>query len=1045
VLIPDEAEAFSTATGLDLGAPRVLNEASFTHVLATPANMDPQQESPLHRAILSGLLDAGVRGTRVASLWVRPYAGGPLSVFVSVEPKEDSETLGNEAMPLVFPLGARGVKTSTADVLTLLAGMSWRQCGGQMDPLLIEDRGRSVALEHRWKSNPLDDVSAYMADVAFAWLISCDPWASQTIETELGQVRRKLFGLRQSRDFSQSARIESERCEGWFRELSQATPGGIWNVSIWAGAQTDRVSRVASLLSGAAQQSVAGCLIRPWRAGGSSDGDHPEVAKGDEPGLRPTTFPFAATSAVVAALVRPPETELPGLRVVALPDFDTTPELPVRGKKKPEVVEFGAVLDRFRRPSGPLPLDLRTVNKHIFVCGATGGGKSQTVRTLLESLSRHTRPIPWLVIEPAKAEYARMAGRIADLPDNVLVISPGDPDVAPGSLNPLEPASREPGNPAETFPLQSHADLVRALFLAAFQGEEPFPQVLSQALRQCYEAAGWDLVTGEPLSPRSWDPVTGQPALRSNTSRSPRFPALGDLQLTARRVVDEIGYAEDIRKNVRGFVDIRLGSLRHGTPGRFFEGGHPLDFDALLKRNVVLEIEGITNDQDKAFFIGTILIRLYEQLMLSEKERSKQRSRERKHSKPCAVDEDVNILRHVTVVEEAHRLLRKVPLDSPASHSLELFANVLAEVRAYGEGIIIAEQIPSKLILDVIKNTALKIVHRLPAADDRTVAGATMNLSERQSQYVVTLEPGAAAVFADEMDRPVLMKFPDDENREDASAARRTDAMVLHERRSRSCGQQCLAGDPCTLRQMRDAEHLLDAHPEMTLWFEMGIAAHGIGDPAPGLKDVPIWRLVKEVYVSDPRQVQCSVAHAAEAALATRYARLAAYFDPDALGQHLSDALLNLIANDDWGETDCSRDDGRWRFGRQRFGDLEEGLRRLHAGEEIFLPHNALVARARERGLSLVGNTVASDFDTVLWQPATAIGSNEMRLMLFGDRTPASVVSASLRLMGPGDAHEQVRAASRQVLEWKVPKTEDDLIEHLFGLPARASTSEEKP
>ena len=96
-------------------------------------------------------------------------------------------------------------------------------------------------------------------------------------------------------------------------------------------------------------------------------------------------------------------------------------------------------------------------------------------------------------------------------------------------------------------------------------------------------------------------------------------------------------------------------------------------------------------------------------------------------------------LRHLTVIEEAHRLLRQPAQGEgggPAAHAVEMFAGLLAEIRAYGEGLVIAEQIPSKLIPDVIKNTAIKIVHRLPAKDDRDAVGATMNLTDEQSSEV---------------------------------------------------------------------------------------------------------------------------------------------------------------------------------------------------------------------------------------------------------------------------------------------------------------------
>ena len=95
------------------------------------------------------------------------------------------------------------------------------------------------------------------------------------------------------------------------------------------------------------------------------------------------------------------------------------------------------------------------------------------------------------------------------------MIRPGDLDVAPAGVNPLEPAAGPDGT---RFPLQAHADLVRALFLAAFEADEPFPQVLAAALARCYEQAGWDLVTGEPAVPGA------RTTRRWATCKPPRTP-----------------------------------------------------------------------------------------------------------------------------------------------------------------------------------------------------------------------------------------------------------------------------------------------------------------------------------------------------------------------------------------------------------------------------------------------------------------------------------------------------------------------------------------
>ncbi|MEV8487306.1 ATP-binding protein, partial [Streptomyces sp. NPDC052095] len=385
-------------------------------------------------------------------------------------------------------------------------------------------------------------------------------------------------------------------------------------------------------------------------------------------------------------------------------------------------LELGEILDGQDRGVGSFRVPLATLNRHAFITGATGSGKSQTVRHLLEQLSQAR--IPWLAIEPAKSEYAAMAGRIEG---PVTVINPSAPEGVPFSVNPLEP---EPG-----YPVQAHIDMVRALFMAAFDAEEPFPQIMSLALQRVYEATGWDVVTGGAV------PGSNVP---------PSVPTLEQLQQHAMDVIKEIGYGREVQADVEGFISLRLRSLRVGSAGRFFEGGHPADIGGLLERDVVLAIEDVANDEDKAFLMGTLIIRIVEHL----------RMRARKEKSPG--------LRHVIVIEEAHRLLRDRGHGRASTHAVELLAGLLAEIRAYGEGIVVAEQIPTKLVSDVVKNTALKVVHRLPAEDDRQLVGAAMNLSDEQSRHVVSLQPGSAAVFADGMDRPLRVRVPLGESREKA-------------------------------------------------------------------------------------------------------------------------------------------------------------------------------------------------------------------------------------------------------------------------------------
>ena len=150
--------------------------------------------------------------------------------------------------------------------------------------------------------------------------------------------------------------------------------------------------------------------------------------------------------------------------------------------------------------------------------------------------------------------------------------------------------------------MQAHIDMVRALFLAAFAADEPFPQIMSQALQRVYAACGWD------VGDRGWRARRAVRAGRSRRWRSCSGPPW--------RSSTTSGYGRELQADVRGFVDVRLRSLRIGSAGRFFEGGHPADIGELLRRNVVLAIEDVANDEDKAFLIGTLIIRIVEHLRL---------------------------------------------------------------------------------------------------------------------------------------------------------------------------------------------------------------------------------------------------------------------------------------------------------------------------------------------------------------------------------------------------------------------------------------------
>ncbi|MGE3620500.1 MAG: ATP-binding protein [Acidimicrobiia bacterium] len=852
------------------GSPAAASWAGFRfHRLTQVPRHDPGRDGAPTRtagALLaaldgshSALLAGEHRSPLLMSAWVRDSRQGRLHVVLGGRPffppgaaaRERQDGGGDGARRLLFPPGAQGVDLDGGDLDALLAGLpSWVPVAGRPDALWAPADGRRAGLARRGAF----ERCALHLDVPFAWLVLARPLSAEEVEGERQELVNLILPLAGG-ETSESRRVALERSQGRHRELSRLQHGGLWEVRVLAGGADPRTATVAaSLLAAAGELDGLPYVLAP---GGPAADLATALSRGGEgsDGQRPA---FAASGELLAALTAPPTSELPGLRLVEPHTFDVAAD---PTGDDPGVV-LGTVLDEAGVEAGELALSPASLNRHVFVCGATGSGKSQTIRHLLEQATR--RGLPWLAVEPAKAEYASMATRLADQGAEVVVVRPGDPDRPPAGFNPLEP---QPG-----FPLQTHIDLLRALFLAAFEAQEPLPQILATALKRAYEEQGWDVALGEPARPGG----------------RPRHPTLGDLQRVAEQVVDEVGYGKEVADNVRGFIRVRLASLRLGTTGRFFEGGHPLDLGRLHRANVVLEIEDIGDDADKAFFMGAVLVQLTEHLRVSHRSGTAPRG-----------------LRHLTVIEEAHRLLRQPgPGAGAGAHAVETFASLLAEVRAYGEGLVIAEQIPSKLVPDVIKNTAVKVVHRLPAGDDRDRVGATMNVDAAQSRALVSLVPGQAAVFADGMDRPMLVRMPDGSGREASAPVEPAPVTELIGRRSPTCGDACRAV-PCSLRQMRAAQQLLSDRPWLVAWAELAVLGHLTGCRLP----LPRPERLAGLAPADPRTVACALSHAVDDAVAVRSPLLAPTVSPADLSAHVATALGRLLGGSDPG---C--DDDRMAF-----------------------------------------------------------------------------------------------------------------------------------
>lgn len=410
----------------------------------------------------------------------------------------------------------------------------------------------------------------------------------------------------------------------------------------------------------------------------------------------------------LALLTGLPCIELPGIKLRKSVSFAVNT---VDGGKDTPTVKLGKVKQEGRiLESKPVEIPTDALNKHVFVTGVTGAGKTTTCMKLLLETG-----FPFTVIEPAKTEYRALNRQV----EGVQYYSLGREDLTTFRLNPFELVSKHQN-------LTGHISMLKATMAAVFPMEASMPFIIETAIIRSYQLKGWDIANNTNyLVDDPW-----------NTEESV-WPTFSEMIAELDNVIKAAGMGKEFEEKYRGSLVSRLESLTKGIRGTMINTPRSLDFDKLLDRKVVIELDELKDEEDKAFFMGLIIGRLAECM--------KQRHR------------TDNRFRHITLVEEAHRLLSKPEPGADGSKKLgvEMFANLLAEVRKYGECLVIADQIPNKLVSDVLKNTNTKIIHRLFAADDRSSIGDTMSLNDEQKDFLPLLAPGETVIYSGGWHAPV--------------------------------------------------------------------------------------------------------------------------------------------------------------------------------------------------------------------------------------------------------------------------------------------------
>jgi len=509
------------------------------------------------------------------------------------------------------------------------------------------------------------------------------------------------------------------------KTLTAAQALGAWRTGVYLLGNADSFPRLAgawrALFSGdRSLPEPVRVWANPAAAGLASAWALPDAPGPESPGLyrRPFLWQTLLTSETLAAYVHLPQRETPGFAARLVPSFDAVPPK-VPGAS---AVSLGRVLHQGAHTPTEYLIDPNLLKRHAFIAGVTGAGKTNTIFHLLLQLA--SIGVPFLVIEPAKTEYRSLLG-VRELGDRLRVFTLGDETVSPFRLNPFEVPAH--------ISVSSHLDLLRSAFSAGFGMWTPLPQVLERCLHAVYRERGWDIATDR------------NHRLDGKSDRADTFPTLSDLVAKVDEVARELGYEERIAADIRAALRTRLDALRAGGKGRMLDVQRGFSMELLLSQPTVLELEGVGDDDDKALLMALLLIRLAEHRRAAGETRQ---------------------LQHVLVVEEAHRLLANVsgPANpeqaDPRRKAVETFTDLLSEIRAYGQAVLVADQVPTRLAPEVIKNTHLKIAHRVVVYDDRQVLGGAMAMNEQQTQALAVLGVGQAAVFGEGDDAPILVQVP---------------------------------------------------------------------------------------------------------------------------------------------------------------------------------------------------------------------------------------------------------------------------------------------
>jgi len=596
-----------------------------------------------------------------------------------------------------------------------------------------------------------------------------DTWNSSNTETNTNQESRTdgtsvaksitdTTGTSQS--YTSTVEIKPiieymKKIEGLLVRIEKAESYGMWETAGYFISSDSKVSRIGaavykSLVSGE-NSHLESSFTNVWDWS-SADydkqmqistilkhlhcGNHPVFRENSENSYGKNEFSFIRASNLISGSELPifiglPRKSVAGITALSYAEFgrNVIKEKEVGNRK----FELGSIYHMGKLfKNERVEITVNTLSQHCFVCGTPGAGKSNTVYHIIKNLVNlnnididakkdgtcETSDVRFLIIEPKKGEYKSDLG--------------GLPGINIYTTNPLfhEMLKLNPFSFPNDIHVLEHLDRLIEIFNACWPLYAAMPAVLKETFERAYQEIGWDLKNSQYM-------YFGE-------RKYPTFKTVLDL---LPRVIDNYDFGSEAKGNYKGALETRVKSLTKGIIGMVFsESDYTIDDETLFNHNTIVDISRVGSDETRSLIMGILVLKLNEFRM-------------------CENLGSNLPLRHVTVIEEAHNLLKRVSTDQNqeganiAGKSVEMITNSIAEMRTYGEGFIIIDQTPSAVAESAISNTSTKIIMRLSEFSDCETMGKSVSLNEDQIKEISRLNQGVAVVYQSDWEEAVLCQI----------------------------------------------------------------------------------------------------------------------------------------------------------------------------------------------------------------------------------------------------------------------------------------------